>query len=262
MFAFALVIAVGIAYAGGGLHFSETQPVSLSVSNALDTAQVGTITPDAIVSLQHNNDLYEDTINGHVYTWQATGNPTVAQICTGMAAAINAGADSLYVIAYDSTTKYVVKSRKKGLAFTHACDTAQTLAATQANVVSNCSIIDTLWFGSAIYDKAFSAEGIFGTFRVNPANVGGVRGFGLKDTAHILLYSFERQPTGFHFHYLDSLAGVLPCSLRVVHAASTAGADTLLHDGLALIVKVIDSTSDTTMTAVYPVILEYTLKSK
>ena len=80
----------------------------------------------------------------------------------------------------------------------------------------------------------------------NPA--GGYAGMGNQDWGYLML----RTVFNNEIHTIDSLqCEDLPCSLRFVHAASTAGSDTLLKEMIRIDWVFFDTLADTTLTFRY-----------
>lgn len=176
----------------------------------------------------------------------------IKMVVDSMVDKINADSIGGYVTAANLTdTAYTVTSDLKGRIFSiFFADTAQDTTIQVANKKSVSTKTDTIGLGVTVGFKTLS-----GRIIIRPGR-SIVSGFGSSDTASIWLETYSE--TGL-INVLDSVhAGQIPCTVDVI--ISRARGDTLLYPYLRIRAYVEDSTTDTTMTVVYPIWFDLTLK--
>lgn len=111
------------------------------------TYQVVTVTITAA-----NNTLYTITINGTAYTYTSDASGTVAEINTGLKAAING--DAGCAVTATGTTTVILTSKTLGLAFTYSVGAKLAAVLTTANVVK---AVYSQTIGGTVYQ--FTSDG-------------------------------------------------------------------------------------------------------
>jgi hypothetical protein len=130
----------------------------------------------------------------------------------------------------------------------------ETITNNVSTLTDSAVIQDTFGVSPMIGDPTWKS--VWGEV-ILAASANSARGYGLTDSGWIWLYTSY----GGDFFLVDS--GVkegLPCTLKVAHTSSTAGADTLWKQDLKLVIKVYDSVGDTVMTSDHDVDYHFILK--
>jgi hypothetical protein len=172
--------------------------------------------------------------------------PTVAMVCDSMVAAINASDSNAFFTAYDSTTKYIVQSDKKGLTFHIApTDTVQDddSATTQENIMSSSSDSGTVGISNVYGYRTLVGKIILSSAVSTYAGLGG------DDSGIVQLYSVEGNERTI---LQGDTCASLPCTSRIRIPQATG--DTTLLDKIEVWWYVNDSCSDTVLAIDYPLV--------
>lgn len=177
---------------------------------------------------------------------------TVAMVCDSMVATINASDSEAYFTAYDSTTKYIVQSDKKGLTFHIApTDTVQDddSSTTQENVMSISSDSGTVSLDMVRGFKHLDGIIILALGPYSAMSVGN------SDSAIVTLYSVG--PDGRKIITVDTCPQV-PCTCDVMIHSNVG--DTALERQIEFHWYVDDTLSDTNLTVDIPAWWDLQLK--
>lgn len=212
---------------------------------------------------------------GHVYTRvDSTGLAnTVATIVDGLKAlgdTLTGFEDSVGIS--DSTTFFTVYAKQKGLPFVFkgtdtTTDGTGDTSTLVANKTSYSSVTDTIWLGPTS-DETWDASSMLfkATFKQRRATADTLGHSGFRDSASIQIYTISAIDGSWFFldSFVGDTVGNRTMTKRIVKTGMTSGAgsDTLFKGPLAVIVRVVDSTSDTTKTTAnqYKFTADYWLK--
>lgn len=158
----------------------------------------------------------------------------------------------------DSTTFYTVYAKQKGLPFVFkAADSAEDGATDTSTLVSNktsySSKTDTVWLGE-IADRNWNATAMLfkATFKAGKSTADTLGHCQFLDSASIQIYTVSELDGSWFFldSFVGDTVGNRTMTKRIVKTGMTSGAgiDTLFKGPLVAIIRVVDSTSDTTKT--------------